>query len=481
MTISTANKQLDKTTALILAAGQGTRMQSETSKVLHEIAGRPLIYYSIRAALDAGCKDVVVVVGHAKEQVARYVVEMFGEQVRMAVQSIQKGTGDAAAAGLAAVDGDNKNIVVFYGDAPLIVADNIRAVTLALEAAPSSLHLATCTLDDPTGYGRIIRNSTSSIVAIREQRDLRSSEEANIREINPGIYAASLEFFRAALASLKPTNAQGELYLTDIVTFAVANHQPVVSISLPTDVLLGVNDRVQLADAEGKMFSRIANHWRRFGATISTGAMIDDAVRIGRDCVIGPGVILRGETVIGSQVRIDVGCVVTNTKIGDASLLKPYTVIGNSIVDKYAQLGPFSHIRPDTNIGEGAHIGNFVETKKTTMGAGSKANHLAYLGDGIVGERTNIGAGTIFCNYDGTRKHLTTIESDVFIGSDSQIVAPVRIGAGAYVATGTTVVKDVPADALAIGRVRQENKEGYAERIRQRNRSAKGSSGAQGQ
>jgi bifunctional UDP-N-acetylglucosamine pyrophosphorylase/glucosamine-1-phosphate N-acetyltransferase len=238
-------------------------------------------------------------------------------------------------------------------------------------------------------------------------------------------------------------------------------------------VLLGVNDRAQLGEAEDKMHARIRLRWQRSGVTVRQGSLIDDAVEIEPDAVIGPFAVLRGKTRVGSGARVDVGSVLDDMSVGAGTHVKPYSVMTRSRVGERAEVGPFSHLRPESDLGDEVHIGNFVEAKKTRMAKGSKANHLAYLGDGVIGERANIGAGTIFCNYDGVQKHTTTIEAEVFIGSDSQLVAPVTIGKGAYVATGTTVTKDVPPDALAIARIKQDNKEGYAPRLRARMKAAK--------
>ncbi len=472
---------LEKTTAVILAAGQGTRMKSSLPKVLHPIAGRPLVHFPVRAALEAGCSEVVVVVGHGRERVETYLSEGFAaseetskSRVRTALQKEQRGTGDAAKAGLDAVGPDAARVLVFYGDVPMLTAPVVAAVAKKLDEAPgAALAIATCTTDDPTGYGRVMRNEKGDIVEIREQRDLKSDAERAIKEWNPGIYAADAAFLREALASLEPNNAQGEYYLTDIVRYAASKGRRVASVPSPAEVMEGVNDRQQLAELDAQMCARIARKWRVSGVTVRDGARIEDAVTIDRDAVIETFAVLRGNTHVGEGAHVDVGCVLTNARVGAAVTLKPYTVITDSVVHAKAQIGPFSHLRPESDIGEGAHVGNFVETKKTRLERGAKANHLAYLGDGFVGEDANVGAGTIFCNYDGFQKHVTRIGKGAFIGSDSQLVAPVTIGDGAYVGTGTTVTKDVPADALAIGRARQENKEGYASRLRARLKAAK--------
>ncbi len=461
---------LARTTAIILAAGHGTRMKSALPKVLHTIAGRPLVHYPVRAAIEAGCREVVVVVGHGRDGVEEYLQEAFGGRVKTAVQADQRGTGDAARAGLAAVSDAAEVGLVFYGDIPLLVAEDLVAVARALAAAPADvgIAMATCEVPDPSGYGRILRDAEGEIREIREHKDLRTDDERRTREINPGIYAAPLPLLREVLAALEPDNAQSELYLTDIVLHAASRGRRTIGVDARAEVLVGVNDRQQLADTEATMHARIAQKWRRSGVTVRAGACIDDAVVLQDDVTIEANVVLRGATKVERGSVIDVGCVITSSTIGPGVIVKPYSVVTDSCVATRAQVGPFSHLRPKSVIGEGAHVGNFVETKKTTLGRGAKANHLAYLGDGDIGEEANVGAGTIFCNYDGFRKHVTTIGPRAFIGSDTQIVAPVTIGAGAYVATGTTITKDVPADALAISRTRQENKEDYAPKLRAR-------------
>ncbi len=465
---------LATTTALILAAGQGTRMKSSTPKVLHEVCGRPLVHYPVRAALEAGCGEVVVVVGHGRERVEAYLRAAFGDKVKTALQTEQRGTGDAARAGMTAVSPSAERVLLYYGDVPLLEAADVGEVAQKLDADPAcAIAMAVCTIDEPFGYGRILRDGAGQIAEIREHKDLRTDAERAVREINPGIYAASRKLFAEALGALTPNNAQGEYYLTDIVKHAAERGMRVAGVPARADVMDGVNDRHQLADVEERMQARIVKKWRVSGVTVRAGARIEDGVTIGNDAVVEAGVVLRGATVIGKGAVVDVGSVLTDVTVEEGAHLKPYTVAQRSTIGKNAQIGPFSHLRPESAIGEDAHVGNFVETKKTVLKKGAKANHLAYLGDGIVGEAANVGAGTIFCNYDGFQKHTTTIEDGAFIGSDSQLVAPVRIGKGAYVATGTTVTRDVPDDALAIGRTKQENKEGYAARLKARLKAQK--------
>lgn len=461
------------TSGIVLSAGKGTRMKSALPKALHRMAGRPLCHYPVQAALDAGCHEVVVVVGHGKEQVSASLEAAFGARVRIAVQTEQLGTGDAARAALASIDPSSERLLILNGDAPLVSAEHLRAL---LEAGQGALlALATCVLDDPTGYGRILRNAAGAVTAIREHKDLRSDDEAHVREINPGLYLGDAAFFRRALPALSADNAQKEYYLTDVVQMAVAESAAVLGVPLASDVMEGVNDRDQLVRAETKMYAAIARRHRIAGVTVREGALIESTVEIEAEAEIGAGAVLRGNTRIGAHAFVDVGCVLTDVSVAAAARLKPYTVAEDARIGAKAQVGPFSHLRPGSELGEDVHVGNFVETKKTRLGKGSKANHLAYLGDGQVGERVNVGAGVIFCNYDGVRKHVTTLEDDVFVGSDSQLVAPVTIGRGAYVGTGTTVTRDVPAGDLAIGRAKQENKTGYADRLRARFKSEAGS------
>ena len=454
-----------KLAAIILAAGQGTRMKSATPKMLHLLAGRPLIYYSVRAALDAGATDVVVVVGRGANDVESYLGATFGKTVRTASQAEQRGTGHAALMAMPAL-GEVENTLVLYGDTPLLEVADLKALATALEGRPDApLALMTCVLEDPTGYGRVLRDEKGRVLCIREHRDLRNEKERAITEVNPGVYAARLPFLREALAKLTPNNAQNELYLTDVVEAAGKQGGAVAVPAQPT-TLTGVNDRAQLAAAEAVMHRRIAERLARSGVTVRGEPRIDESVEVAPDATIHAGVELRGRTVIKSGVTVDVGCVLTDAIIDTGATVLPYCVITSSRVGPRARIGPFAHLRPESDIGEEAHVGNFVETKKTVMHARSKANHLAYLGDGEIGEASNVGAGTIFCNYDGFNKHKTTLGRGVFIGSDSQLVAPVTIGDGAYVATGATVTQDVPPDALAIGRARQENKPGYAAKLR---------------
>lgn len=452
--------------AIILAAGQGTRMKSTQPKVLHKLAGKPMIHHVVQAALDAGAKDVVVVVGHGRDEVTRYLHEAFGDRVRTALQDQQKGTGHAVLCALPALDAKNDSTLVLCGDTPLIEPASLSRLIQAWGATPGSrMAMLTCTVQDPTGYGRVLRDEDSRVIAIREHKDC-DGEQLALREVNPGVYIFHTSFLRDALPRLTTRNAQGELYLTDTVEMAASSG--VAAIPADAETLAGINDRAQLHVLEQQMLARIAERWRLAGATIAHDVIIESGVELSPDVVLEKGVVLRGNTRVGRGTRIDVGSVLDDAEVGEGAYVKPYSVLNGSKVGEGAQIGPFSHLRPGSDVQKDAHIGNFVETKNTVVRRGAKANHLAYLGDGDIGEEANVGAGTIFCNYDGFQKHKTIIGPRAFIGSDSQIVAPVTIGEGAYVGTGTTVTKDVPADALALGRTPQQNKEGYASRLRNR-------------
>jgi bifunctional UDP-N-acetylglucosamine pyrophosphorylase / glucosamine-1-phosphate N-acetyltransferase len=459
--------------ALILAGGLSRRMRSPLSKILHPVAGRPLLHYPVAAARAAGASRVIVITSPKdRDTVEEYLVQAFGrELIQMAVQDPPRGTGDAARVGLDVLDRGVERALILCGDIPLIAEGDLRGLVSTLGAGPG-LVIGTCRLSQPEGYGRIVRDERGDAIAIVEQRDLKNEEDRAISEINAGLYAVSVAELRNALGGLSPNNAQGEYYLTDIVpTFARA--AGVRTFAMSADAIVGVNDRSQLHSVEEQMFRRIAERHRVAGSSIASAVCIDDAVVLGNDVRISSNVHLRGNTSIADGCVIDVGCVIENTTVGAGAKLLPYTVVSDSQIGAGCQLGPFSHARPGSVLEADVKLGNFVETKATRMRRGSKANHLSYLGDGDVGENTNIGAGTIFCNYDGYSKHKTTIGRDVFVGSDSQIIAPVSIGDGAYVATGSSVTEDVPAQALAIGRVRQSNKPGYASGLRARLEAAK--------
>lgn len=452
------------TAALVLAAGEGKRMLSSVSKTLHTIAGKPLLYYPVRAALEAGVEHVSVVTSPSnRAMIAAKLAQLFGaERVSTVVQAQPLGTGDAVRAGLAGMTGaEAERLLILCGDTPLVEASDLLPLFEAINAPDVSLSLLSVALDTPAGYGRILRDASGRVLEIREDRDLKNASERSVREVNAGMYVARMGLLKEALLELRPANAQGEYYLTDIVAWAAQRSRVIASLG-SVDALLGVNDRRQLALAETIRLERIRDQHFRNGVTLRGEPWIEEGVVIGADTEIGPGVELRGSSRIGSGVRIDTGSVVVDSDIADGAVVKPYSVIVESQVGPRAEVGPFAHLRPQSQLDEDTKVGNFVEVKKTRLRRGAKASHLSYLGDGDIGEASNIGAGTIFCNYDGYQKHKTVIGRGVFIGSDSQLVAPVTIGDGAFVATASTVTRDVPAGALVVGRVRAEVKAGYA-------------------
>lgn len=459
--------------AVVLAAGQGTRMRSELPKVLHTVAGLPLYAHVVRAALQASVRGVSLVVGHGRELVEKDAAARFSGRVVFALQERQLGTGDAVRVGLSAVPDAAGWVVILCGDTPLVSEELVRALVQEAERATGPLVMLTSVVDDPTGYGRIIRDGAGRVIAVREHKDA-SDEERSIREVNPAIYAMRADFLRKALTRLSTNNAQGEYYLTDVVAMA-AQEAEVRTLAWPFAETMGVNDRAQLAACETALRLRIAERLAKAGVTVRDPATcyIEATVEVEPDVVLEPNVHLRGNTRVERGAHIDTGSVLRDVHVKRGAYLKPYTIATESVIGENAQIGPFSHLRPESVLEADTHVGNFVETKKTRLGKGSKANHLAYLGDGEVGQGVNIGAGTIFCNYDGFRKHKTVLEDDVFIGSDSQLVAPIRVGKGAYVATGTTLTTNVPPEALAISRTRQVNKEGYATKLKARFKAEK--------
>jgi bifunctional UDP-N-acetylglucosamine pyrophosphorylase/glucosamine-1-phosphate N-acetyltransferase len=456
-------------TVVILAAGQGTRMKSSLPKVLHPIAGVPMVTYAIDAARAVDPERVVLVVGHGRERVESFASARYPDGgLAFAVQSQQRGTADAVRAALGEIPATSTEVVITYGDCPLVPGAFLQALVDQRAKDGALVSVATCEISDPTGYGRMLHDARGRVVAIREHKDCTAAER-EVKVINAGLYVVDRAFLERALAAIGSSNAQGEFYLTDLVSLADRERPDgvaVVEVRGRPELLRGINDRAELADAESFMIETLNDRWRRAGNSIARGARIDRDVELAQDVTISQGAVLRGRTKVSANVTIDVGCVLEDAIVHEGANLKPYTIVSRSEIGAGAQLGPFAHVRPDSSVGEGAHVGNFVELKKTRMAKGAKANHLAYLGDGVIGEGANIGAGTIFCNYDGYQKHTTTVGAKAFVGSNSSLVAPITIGEGAYVGSGSVVTKDVPADALAIGRARQETKDGYAAKLR---------------
>lgn len=456
---------------IVLAAGLGTRMKSATTKVLHEIAGRPMLLHTLSNVLALKPEKVVVVVGHQAEKVGG----ILPEGVVPALQKEQLGTAHAAMAGLRKLGSFKGALLICSGDAPLLGADTFRRLVLAHKRAGADVSVLTARLEDPAGYGRIIRGTDGAVAGIVEHKDANAAARA-VNEINTGTYCFEVGALKRALKDVRPENSQGEFYLTDVVAITVGRGGSVLGVvtNAPEDAL-GINSRADLARAEKAVRRKINERLMLSGVTIvdPDATYIGSGVIIGADTVIHPGNHVTGETLIGSGVVLHPGNVITDSTLKDGAVVKGYSVITSSCVDEGASVGPFSHLRPGSRVGTGARVGNFVELKKALLAQGVKASHLSYLGDAMIGRDVNIGAGTITCNYDGFNKYQTVIEEGVFVGSDTQFIAPVRVGRGAVVAAGTTVTKDVPEDALAISRAAQVNREGWAKRNREKKAKAK--------
>lgn len=445
-------------------------MRSSTVKVLHEVAGRALIGWVADAALSAGTRRVVAVLGHQREAVEAYLASRYESGVETVEQTQPRGTGDAVRSALPAIthEPDEAIVAILSGDAPLVSDALIASLCAACERSPAGMAVTSTRPPAPMPYGRLVRDARGRLARIVEDTDATDEERA-IDEVNAGIYAIRLGWLRDDLRHLGADNAQGEIYLTDLAARAAARGGAEV-VEAAWDEVAGINDRVDLAAVSRNARRRINEGLMTAGVTMEApeATYVDaDCGPFGRDVWLGPGVCLRGRTRVGSGARIDAGAVLTDVMVGDGVLIKAHSVLSESNVGEAAQVGPFSHCRPGTVLDEGARIGNFVETKKSHIMAGAKANHLAYLGDASVGAGANIGAGTITCNYDGVKKHRTIIEPGAFIGSDSQLVAPVTVGRGAYVGSGTTVTRDVPRSSLALSRTKQVNIDGWADRFRE--------------
>jgi len=398
--------------------------------------------------------------------------------IEVALQAEQRGTGHAVQCALPAVasEPDDQIALILTGDAPLLAAERIAELIAACEASPAGMALLSTVPPHPMPYGRLVREAgpQGKLLRIVEHADA-TADQRKIQDTNAGFYAVRLGHLRKDLAMLRADNAKGELYLTDLVAHAAARGGA-TAIDAPFTEVAGINDRVDLATTEAIARRRINEAWMIGGVTMvdpATTYIDADVGPLGKDVWLAPGVVLRGKTSLGDGTRVDTGAVLTDVQAADHAYVKPYSVLSDTVIGSRAEIGPFTHCRPGSRIDEDAKLGNFVETKKTHMMAGAKANHLAYLGDASVGAKANIGAGTITCNYDGVGKYQTTIEAGAFVGSDSQLVAPVTIGRDAYVGSGTTVTKDVPRGALALTRVKQVNVEGWADRFREANAKRK--------
>ena len=458
---------------IILAAGLGKRMKSATVKVLHRAAGRPIIDYVVDLASQVSDRPPIVVVGHQREAVQKWL----GDRARYAVQEEQLGTGHAVlqAAQVLGKAGGRK-ILILSGDVPLTRVETLQHLIEEHERSGSALTLLTMRLADPAMYGRIVRDSKGAVTRIVEAKDA-TQEEKKIDEVNAGVYLFDGDQLFDNLRRLSSHNAQGEYYLTDILGMLRKSGKRVGAMVVENSVeALGVNSRAELATVESEIQRRVVEKLMAEGVTFRNPAtvVIDSLVTIGPDTVIYPFVTLEGATKIGRGCVLDPGVHLHNVTVGDNVHLKSGTVAEDAVIEDEATVGPYAHLRPGTQLGKHVKVGNFVETKNTILHDGVKAQHLSYLGDAEIGARSNIGAGVITCNYDGTAKHRTSIGEGVFVGSDAQLVAPVTVGKGAYVGAGSTITEDVPEGALALSRTPQTNVEGWVERRKEKLRRDSG-------
>ncbi len=448
---------------VILAAGMGKRMQSDLPKVLHALAGKPLLSHVIDTARQLSPSRCCVVFGHGGDKVPKLLA---ADDLQFVLQEPQLGTGHAVMQASSKLNEDQPTLVL-YGDVPLTTVATLR--TLTEKAGNDKLAILTIAMDDPTGYGRIVREQ-NKIVRIVEQKDATDLER-QIREVNTGILVAPTRQLKDWLSRLSNHNAQGEYYLTDIIALAVKDNV-VIESTQPSHAweTLGVNSKVQLAELERVHQLNLAHQLLEKGVTLADPARIDirGDLHCSRDVSIDVGCVFEGQVHIGQGVSIGAYCVIKNSRIADNANIKPFTHIDEARVGSDSQIGPYARLRPGTTLGSDVHVGNFVEIKNSEFGAHSKANHLAYVGDTSVGSRVNIGAGTITCNYDGANKHRTIIEDDAFIGSDTQLVAPVTVGKGATIGAGTTLTKDAPPDSLTVSRARQTTIAGWQRPVKQK-------------
>ena len=460
------------TSIVILAAGKGTRLRSTLAKVLHRAGGRPLLETVIRACRPLKAAQTLVVVGHQAEEVGA-LAESLGTQT--VLQNPQRGTGHAMQMARRSIRKSANLAIVLPGDAPLLRTETLAELLDTHRRGEAAATILSAELADPGAYGRIVRDGEGRVLAIVEESALTPEQRA-IREVNSAIYCFTLEKLWPCLAALRPENAQHELYLTDAVAMLRARNERVLAqIAVDASEVLGCNTRADLAGADRVLRARKAAVLMSSGVTIyfPETVVIDPDVTVGEDTVIEPGVQLLGSTRIGARCQIRTGCVLHNTRVDDGALVGPHTNSIDSRIGPGADVGPFARLRPGSDIRAGVHIGNFVEVKKSVIHEGAKAGHLSYLGDASVGPGANIGAGTITCNYDGVAKYETKVGKGVFIGSDTSLVAPVRIGDGAYIAAGSVITENVPADALALARGRQVNKPGWAKARRRALAAAK--------
>jgi len=463
---------------VVLAAGAGTRMRSARSKLLHEIGGHSLLSYAVTAATTLQPQHVVVVVGHQRDQVQAHLAEI-APHVTVAVQEEQRGTGHAVQVALAALPHVEGQVVVTYGDVPLLTGDTLDALVRQHREQRAAVTVLTAQVGDPTGYGRVVRDRSGHVQAIVEHRDASAAEQ-RITEINSGIYVFEAETLAAGLAGLRPDNAQGELYLTDVLG-AAREAGGFVAAHLIEDVWQteGVNDRVQLSRLNAELNRRTVERWMQAGVTVIDPAStwVHTSVDLGTDVTLLPGTSLEGATSVGAGAVIGPDTSLSDVEVGEnATVTRTHGSL--AVIGPDASVGPFAYLRPGTRLGAGGKIGTFVETKNAQLGAGAKAPHLSYVGDAVIGEGANIGAGVIFANYDGVHKATTTVGAFSFVGSNSVLTAPVEIADGAYVAAGSTITSDVEIGELAVSRGRQRNVSGWVARKRAGTKTARAAEAA---
>ena len=449
---------------VILAAGKGTRLKSSLAKVVHPAGGRPLIEHVVRCCVPLKPKRVVTIVGHQAEQVSAIVEAL---EAQIVLQQPQNGTGHAMLVAKRAL-GNAKLAIILPGDAPLIRAETLKSLLATHRVGNAAATILTAVLADPNGYGRIVRKTETQVGAIVEDSQL-APEQRELNEINSSIYCFTLAKLWPALSRVKPNNKHREIYLTDAIAELASKGETVLAQIAPDSrEVLGCNTRADLAEVDRIFRERKREELMAAGVTIQLPetVLIDPDVSAGEDCTLEPGVQLLGRTKLGERCTIQTGSVLLNAILDDDVTVKPHSLIEESRLEDRTMVGPFARLRPGTHLKAGARVGNFVETKKAVIGEGSKVPHLSYIGNAKLGSKTNIGAGTITCNYDGVNKHQTTIGNRVFVGSDSVFVAPVRIGDGAYIAAGSAITENVPAESLGIARSKQVNKKGWAAKKR---------------
>lgn len=462
--------------AIVLAAGKGKRMKSKLYKVLHPVCGKPMVGHVVNTVRLTNSERTVVIVGHGAEDVQAYL----GDQAEYALQAEQLGTGHAVQQAEGLLGKEEGTTILICGDTPLVRAETIEAMIALHEGEDAAATILTAIPEDPTGLGRIIRGEDGGVLRIVEQKDC-TPEEAAVNEINTGTYCFDNRKLFDALSRVTNNNAQGEYYITDVIGILRGDGDKIAAYATrDLDESIGVNDRVVLSQAEAAMRERIVREHMLGGVTVidPSSTYIGADVTIGSDTVLYPGTVITGQTTIGEDCKIGPNSEIENAVIGNGTAVSQ-SVVRDSTVGDHVSVGPFAHLRPGASLAEGVKVGNFVEVKNAEIGQDSKVSHLSYVGDAKVGSRVNIGCGAITVNYDGFKKSLTEIEDDAFVGSNVNLIAPVHVGKGAYVVAGSTITKQVPAGDLAIGRARQENKPGYADKIKARAKAKKEASKGQ--